>query len=220
MSSQTPLSDHCNSLRLFICQSSVFEDLWTFITHGSKSLSFLLIWTLRQHFSAKMFDVGDLPVLTFCNCVLNTGLIKWPLKLHTYVFTFFPKSKKNMTFLSFWVVAHNFSTTGWHHCALYLADDGVLVLGLSVASRRQASEVHGQTPGNSSSSEHELFSALETSQSPVQSSGTLHRQIAEFCQFCQLIRWGWLGSRVVSVLNSGAEGHGFKSQPQRCRVKS
>ena len=33
---------------------------------------------------------------------------------------------------------------------------------------------------------------------------------------------GWLGSRVVSVLelDSGAEGPGFKSQPQRCRVTS
>ena len=30
--------------------------------------------------------------------------------------------------------------------------------------------------------------------------------------------WGWLGSRVVSVLDSGAEGPGFKSQPRRCRV--
>ena len=29
---------------------------------------------------------------------------------------------------------------------------------------------------------------------------------------------GWLGSRVVSVLDSGAEGPGFKSQPQCCRV--
>ena len=29
---------------------------------------------------------------------------------------------------------------------------------------------------------------------------------------------GWLGSRVVSVLNSGAEGPGFKSQSRRCRV--
>jgi len=28
----------------------------------------------------------------------------------------------------------------------------------------------------------------------------------------------WLGSRVVSVLDSGAEGPGFKSQPQRCWV--
>jgi len=29
---------------------------------------------------------------------------------------------------------------------------------------------------------------------------------------------GWLGSQVVSVLNSGAEGPGFKSQSRRCRV--
>ena len=29
---------------------------------------------------------------------------------------------------------------------------------------------------------------------------------------------GWLGSRVVSVLDSGTVGPGFKSQPRRCRV--
>ena len=29
---------------------------------------------------------------------------------------------------------------------------------------------------------------------------------------------GWLGSRAVRVLDSGAEGPGFKSQPRRCRV--
>jgi len=29
---------------------------------------------------------------------------------------------------------------------------------------------------------------------------------------------GWLGSRVVGVLDSGAEGPGFKSQPRLCRV--
>jgi len=28
----------------------------------------------------------------------------------------------------------------------------------------------------------------------------------------------WLGSRVVSVLDSGTEGPGFKSRPLRCRV--
>jgi len=28
----------------------------------------------------------------------------------------------------------------------------------------------------------------------------------------------WLGSQAVSVLDSGAEGPGFKSQPLRCRV--
>jgi len=29
---------------------------------------------------------------------------------------------------------------------------------------------------------------------------------------------GWLDSRVVSTLDSGAEGPGFKSQSRRCRV--
>jgi len=33
-----------------------------------------------------------------------------------------------------------------------------------------------------------------------------------------LVLLGWLGSGVASVLDSGAEGPGFKSQPQRCRV--
>ena len=33
-----------------------------------------------------------------------------------------------------------------------------------------------------------------------------------------VVRRGWLGSRVVSVLDSGAEGPGFKSQPRLCRV--
>ena len=33
-----------------------------------------------------------------------------------------------------------------------------------------------------------------------------------------LIVVGSLGSRVVSVLDSGAVGPGFKSQPRRCRV--
>jgi len=29
---------------------------------------------------------------------------------------------------------------------------------------------------------------------------------------------GWLGSRVVTVLDSGTEGPGLKSQPRRCRI--
>ena len=29
---------------------------------------------------------------------------------------------------------------------------------------------------------------------------------------------GWLDGRKVSVLDLGAEGPGFKSQPRRCRV--
>jgi len=35
---------------------------------------------------------------------------------------------------------------------------------------------------------------------------------------CVYGRHGWLGGRVVSVLDSGAEGPGFKPQPRRCRV--
>jgi len=30
--------------------------------------------------------------------------------------------------------------------------------------------------------------------------------------------YGWPSSRLVSVLDSGAEGPGFKSQPRRCHV--
>jgi len=33
-----------------------------------------------------------------------------------------------------------------------------------------------------------------------------------------ILRFEWLGSRVVSVLDSGAERPGFKSQLRRCRV--
>ena len=68
------------------------------------------MWTLRPHIWAKMIDVGDLPVLTFGNCVLKTGVIKWPLKLYVRFLRFFSKSK-NMTFYFFWVVAHVFSNT-------------------------------------------------------------------------------------------------------------
>jgi len=36
--------------------------------------------------------------------------------------------------------------------------------------------------------------------------------------FLRFSAMGWLGSRVVSVLDSDAVGPGFKSQPRRCRV--
>jgi len=38
------------------------------------------------------------------------------------------------------------------------------------------------------------------------------------CFLCCYRFSGWLGSRVVSVLDSGAEGPGLKSQSRRCRV--
>jgi len=39
-----------------------------------------------------------------------------------------------------------------------------------------------------------------------------------FSTYCPIRRLMWLGSRVVSVQDSGAGGPGFESQPRRCRV--
>ena len=40
------------------------------------------------------------------------------------------------------------------------------------------------------------------------------------CTHLRLLSCRWLGSRVISVLDSGAVGPGSKSQPRRCRVAS
>ena len=47
-----------------------------------------------------------------------------------------------------------------------------------------------------------------------------HRNRRQICIFISPEHGSsrWLGSRVVSVLGSGAEGPGFKSQSRRCRV--
>jgi len=50
-------------------------------------------------------------------------------------------------------------------------------------------------------------------ESNLKSSGRGHRLRIRGLPFL-----GWLGSRVVSVLDSGAEGPRFKSQLRRCRV--
>ena len=44
--------------------------------------------------------------------------------------------------------------------------------------------------------------------------------VDEYAEYYEAIQMasGWFGSRVVSVLDSDAEGPGFKSQPRRCRV--
>ena len=36
--------------------------------------------------------------------------------------------------------------------------------------------------------------------------------------FIAVVMFGWLGSRAASVLDSGAEWPGFKSQPRRCLI--
>jgi len=43
---------------------------------------------------SKLFDVGDLPVLTFGDCVLMTGVIKWPLKLYVRFYVFLSCCKR------------------------------------------------------------------------------------------------------------------------------
>jgi len=51
--------------------------------------------------------------------------------------------------------------------------------------------------------------------------GSGRARVVEFSLYrsiYQILLPGWLGSRVVSVLNSVAEQPGFKSQSRRCRV--
>ena len=109
MSSRTSLSDHCNSVPIYPsvihCEplpNMLFIRTVSSWSHCSgcseseclrkkrpsvfivnKQLAFetenLAVLTLLH---SKMFDAGDLPALTFGNCVLKTGVIKWPLKLY------------------------------------------------------------------------------------------------------------------------------------------
>jgi len=58
--------------------------------------------------------------------------------------------------------------------------------------------------------------------SVVASSGVVFYAVCSLSflvQICVITRaTRWLGSRVVSMLDSGADGPGFRSQPRRCRV--
>jgi len=77
-----------------------------------------------------------------------------------------------------------------------------------------------------SSSMHEVIGALDTCPTRRQFHTADHAAVT-----CGFFQWlsagflrpgsvtGWIGSRVVSVLDSGSEGPGFKSQPRRCRVR-
>ena len=73
---------------------------------------------MSSYFSlSEMFDVGDLPVLTFGNWVLKAEWLSglWNYMYVFYVFyVFFSKSKENMTFYVFWVVAHVFPNSDFN----------------------------------------------------------------------------------------------------------
>ena len=45
-------------------------------------------------FLSKTFDVGDLPLPTFGNCVLETGVIKWPPRQYVRFYVFFLQIQK------------------------------------------------------------------------------------------------------------------------------
>ena len=51
-----------------------------------------------------------------------------------------------------------------------------------------------------------------------QTHSAVRRELHYLNLLCICCRLGWLGSRVVGVLDSGAEGPAFKSQPQLCPV--
>jgi len=69
----------------------------------------------------------------------------------------------------------------------------------------------GRSPRDSATTPSGVFSVRDVK---TRSSNYLSGKVF----FPVLSSKGWLGSRVVSVPDSGAEGPGFKSQPRRCRV--
>jgi len=118
MSSHTSLSDHCNSIpnsqnvihsEPLLNIPGCYGDLQAFITHSFQLHSFLC-----PHFWARcLFNVGDLPVLTFGNCVLKAEKLSglWD---YTYVFlTFFTffQNPKTWLFTFFFELLHMFSQT-------------------------------------------------------------------------------------------------------------
>jgi len=105
MSSHTSLSNHCNS-------SGFFIDISKQMAFEIKELAGYTLTLLHS----KMFDVCDLPVLTFGNCVLKTGVTKWPPKL--FFVTFFQNPKTRL-FYVFGAGAHVFSNAGYRSTYCY-----------------------------------------------------------------------------------------------------
>jgi len=81
----------------------------------------------------KMFDVGDLPVLTFGNCVLKAGVIKWPVKLYVLfaLFTLFFFNIQKHDLLRFFELLHTFSQTlGWVRVTRSLIAEWQVIMSL------------------------------------------------------------------------------------------
>ena len=67
-------------------------------------------------------------------------------------------------------------------------------------------------------SDSDSASADEHASDNVQAAASQTQHLWSVVLRCCSNTAGWLGSRVVSVLDSGAEGPGFKWQQWRCRV--
>jgi len=90
---------------------------------------------------------------------------------------------------------------------------------VSGQDRRERSDT--QSDSSSKSDADQFYSSSSTlTPAPTSSGGAaVHGQQPALLFDILVYFWGWLGSRgVVSVLDSGAVGPGFKSQPRRCRV--
>ena len=89
-----------------------------------------------------------------------------------------------------------------------------------IRSKLRTSRRFSQSDQSSSELDVDPFS--ETQPNPTGEKAVISRpnltQPNAYIDPIQVQLFGWLGSRVVSVLDSGAEGPGFKSQPRRYRV--
>ena len=76
------------SIEIFASKFLVVMDTYRRLSHTVLSciVSFNF---LVSAFLSKMFDVGDLPVLTFGNCVLKAGVSKWPVILYVLFASFY-----------------------------------------------------------------------------------------------------------------------------------
>jgi len=85
-----------------------------------------------------MFDVGDLPVLTFGNCVsvLMTGVIKWFLKPHTYIFN---------VLLFYFTIPKTELFTFFGGCCTRILEHWLRPVWICVLRRRFCETVHSTT---------------------------------------------------------------------------
>ena len=66
---------------LFVSLAYLMTHRHFYVTHSSKLHSFLWMWTLRPHFWAECLMLVTYRT-DFRNCVLKTGVMKWPLKVY------------------------------------------------------------------------------------------------------------------------------------------